>query len=91
MLRAILRNLITNAVKFTHRDGKVEVDAIAYPGYVEVTISDNGIGMPKVTMAKLSELMLISRHVVLKMKKELALASFYARNLSRNMEGKYGL
>jgi signal transduction histidine kinase len=53
MLRAILRNLITNAVKFTHRDGKVEVDAIAYPGYVEVTISDNGIGMPKVTMAKL--------------------------------------
>jgi signal transduction histidine kinase len=53
MLRTILRNLITNAVKFTHRDGKVEVDAIVYPGYVEVTVSDNGIGMPKVTMAKL--------------------------------------
>ncbi len=53
MLRTILRNLITNAVKFTHRDGKVEVDAIVYPGHVEVTVSDNGIGMPKVTMAKL--------------------------------------
>jgi len=53
MLRAILRNLITNAVKFTHKNGQVQVNARTYENQVEISVSDSGIGMSAETMAKL--------------------------------------
>lgn len=39
------RNLLTNAIKYTPDGGKVEVDGRILPGFVEVTILDNGIGV----------------------------------------------
>ncbi len=53
MLRTILRNLITNAVKFTHKNGHVEVTAIFSDDHVEIAVSDNGIGMSQDTISKL--------------------------------------
>ena len=46
MLAAILRNLISNAVKFTPACGWIEVSSSITQGMVEVIVSDNGIGMP---------------------------------------------
>jgi signal transduction histidine kinase/ligand-binding sensor domain-containing protein len=53
MIRTILRNLVTNAIKFTHKNGKVEVNAITYKNHLEISVSDNGVGMSKDIMAKL--------------------------------------
>ncbi len=53
MVRTILRNLITNAVKFTHRNGTVEVNAKTNKSHLEISVSDNGIGMSEETIAKL--------------------------------------
>ena len=53
MLKTILRNLISNAIKFTHKNGKVEVKAMIDNKQVEISVSDNGIGMTKETIAKL--------------------------------------
>jgi len=53
MIRTIFRNLITNAIKFTHNNGKVEVNAVDYNKHLEISVSDNGIGMKNETMAKL--------------------------------------
>jgi len=53
MLKTILRNLISNSIKFTHRNGKVEVKAIIDNKQVEISVSDSGIGMTKETTAKL--------------------------------------
>jgi signal transduction histidine kinase len=53
MIKTILRNLITNAIKFTHKNGKVEVRAIIDNENVEISVSDNGIGMKEETIAKL--------------------------------------
>ncbi len=47
MIRTVIRNLISNAVKFTNPGGKVEVGtAISADGNsVDITISDNGVGL----------------------------------------------
>ncbi len=47
MLKTVLRNLISNAVKFNRKHGKVSVSAERRDGMIEVSVSDTGIGMAK--------------------------------------------
>jgi signal transduction histidine kinase len=47
MLSAILRNLISNGIKFTYPGGRVEVSATELPEGVEICVADNGTGIPK--------------------------------------------
>lgn len=45
MLDTILRNLIGNALKFTHTEGMVRVTAEPKDGYAIIKIADNGVGL----------------------------------------------
>ena len=45
MLNTVLHNLLDNAVKFTDAEGKIRVVTREQDDYVEVQISDSGIGM----------------------------------------------
>ena len=55
MLNTILRNLISNALKFTKAGGKIGVSAETHDDeeYVEVCVSDTGIGMSREDQQKL--------------------------------------
>ncbi len=56
MLKTILRNLISNAIKFTNTGGKISIYIISYQGQIEFTVSDNGVGMDKETINKLFQI-----------------------------------
>lgn len=45
MLNMVLRNLITNAIKFTNTDGCITIGAESGDRSVEICVSDTGVGM----------------------------------------------
>lgn len=53
MLNAIFRNLISNAIKFTHPGGEIVVTVEQENEEWKVTISDNGVGINKEALDKL--------------------------------------
>lgn len=46
MISTILRNLLSNAIKFTDKNGEIKVKLLKTNQKVEISISDNGIGVP---------------------------------------------
>ncbi|MEO9211009.1 MAG: PAS domain-containing sensor histidine kinase [Ginsengibacter sp.] len=53
MLKTILRNLISNAIKYTHTNGKITISAVQNQNNIEITVSDDGVGMSEETQNKL--------------------------------------
>ncbi len=53
MLGAILRNLISNAIKFTNPGGRIVISAEQKQDELMVAVSDNGVGIEKDAIAKL--------------------------------------
>jgi len=53
MLRTVLRNLISNAIKFTKIGGRVFIYTMENNGFVEIAVSDNGVGISDEIMKKL--------------------------------------
>jgi len=53
MLNTVIRNLISNGIKFTNSNGSVKVTSKHQNGNVEIYVSDNGIGMAPEVKSKL--------------------------------------
>lgn len=56
MLKTILRNLISNAIKYTHENGKINISAVKNQNNIEITVADNGVGMSEEIRSKLFEI-----------------------------------
>lgn len=54
--RLVIRNLINNAIKFTHENGTVSVSADRKNRRVEISVKDNGLGMAAEHVKMLFEL-----------------------------------
>ena len=52
-LQTVLRNLVTNAIKFTPQNGTITVSASDKSNSVEITVKDTGVGIPESDMPKL--------------------------------------
>lgn len=53
MINTVLRNLLTNAIKFTNAGGDITVSSAEKDGYVEVSIKDTGVGMSEEETSRL--------------------------------------
>lgn len=51
----ILTNIISNACKYTPENGKIVIDATNKDDLVEIKVADNGIGIPKEDLPRISE------------------------------------
>ena len=56
MLQLVIRNLITNAVKFTHSGGKITVYSVVADGVCVIGVKDTGVGIPLSQQATLFSL-----------------------------------
>lgn len=46
MIRMAIENLITNAIKYTHKKGRISVQVIYGNDELRVSVTDNGVGIP---------------------------------------------
>jgi len=53
MFSTVFRNLLANAIKFTPTDGEISVFAKQNSAFCEISIKDNGIGIPKENIEKI--------------------------------------
>ncbi len=53
MLKTVLRNLISNAIKFTPQGGLITIAAIEDEDFVKIKVSDSGVGIAEENLPKL--------------------------------------
>jgi len=53
MLNTIIRNLVSNAIKFTNNDGRIDIYGLQKNSTVTITVCDNGVGIDPITVNKL--------------------------------------
>ena len=46
MIRMAVENILTNAVKYTHKKGEITIRSVRSKGQLKVSIEDNGVGIP---------------------------------------------
>jgi signal transduction histidine kinase len=56
MLKTILRNLVSNAIKFTYKNGAINISAVKYPSGITISVSDNGIGIKPENLKELFDI-----------------------------------
>jgi len=54
-VRQVVLNLLSNAIKFTPEGGRIDVSAVPKDGFVEISVSDTGIGIAPEDQEKVFE------------------------------------
>ncbi|MEP2969463.1 sensor histidine kinase, partial [Nonlabens ulvanivorans] len=56
LLKTVLRNLISNAIKFTNPNGSINITALQKDKFLEIAVIDTGVGMSTEHMTDLFNL-----------------------------------
>jgi len=84
----ILLNLVTNAIKFTAADGRIDVTCDDDSGVVRVSVKDTGVGVREVDIDRVFEpFVQIDRHLTTATQQGVGLGLSISRELARAMQG----
>ena len=56
MLKTVLRNLVSNAIKFTNNDGIINIKEEQTDSSITISVSDNGIGISTDNLVKMFDI-----------------------------------
>lgn len=89
-LKRILLNLVSNAVKYSPRDGKVKIVLEKKGRNLQISISDSGVGIPAVDQGKIFKKFFRSNNVLKLIPDGTGLGLFISKALVEAMGGKIG-
>ncbi len=92
MMATIVRNLVSNAIKFTHKGGKVTLNAakVSIDGkpFVRLSVSDTGVGMSEDKISQLFSLEKVQSTLGTEKEKGTGLGILICRDFIEKMGGK---
>jgi two-component system phosphate regulon sensor histidine kinase PhoR len=90
-LISALVNLLTNAWKYTGEDKRISIDARAFGRWVDITVRDNGVGIPKDEQKALYEQFSRGREAVESGKPGMGLGLAFVQTIVKGNRGKLDL
>jgi signal transduction histidine kinase len=86
--RQILVNLLSNALKFTERGGRIALECVPRASMVEITVRDSGIGIPADQLERIFEPFVQVRADLTRTAEGTGLGLAISRDLARGMGGE---
>lgn len=86
-IKQVINNLLSNAIKFTHQ-GYVSLELTKYHDYVQLTVSDTGVGVPDSIKDKLFEKFVQARDMPLSREKGTGLGLVIVKGIIEAHGGK---
>jgi len=53
MILTVIRNLVTNAIKFTNEGGAIDISGVSHQSFIEIKVKDNGVGIEPANLEKI--------------------------------------
>jgi signal transduction histidine kinase len=85
--RQILVNLLSNALKFTERGGRIALECVPAADMVKITVRDSGIGIPAEQLERIFEPFVQVRADLTRTAEGTGLGLAISRDLARGMRG----
>jgi signal transduction histidine kinase len=87
-LAQILVNLLTNAIKFTEPDGRIDVQCGVLPNTVEIRVCDTGVGIPAERLEAIFDPFIQVKGTAVEPREGVGLGLAISRELARLMHGE---
>ncbi|ESQ87736.1 hypothetical protein ABAC460_18860 [Asticcacaulis sp. AC460] len=86
----VMANLLSNAAKFSHKAGRIDVDVQVESGQARITVTDHGVGIPEAFRGKIFERFSQADSSMTRNKGGTGLGLYIARQMVEHMGGQIG-